>query len=45
MCERCGHDASTVLQLQETYFGRNGTKRCGLHNQPCVLQYRCYGAR
>jgi hypothetical protein len=43
MCERCGHDANTVLQLQETYFGVNGTKRCGLFDQPCVLQYRCYG--
>jgi hypothetical protein len=43
MCERCGHDADTVLQLQQTYFGKNGTKRCGIHDQPCVLQYRCYG--
>ena len=43
MCERCGHDANTVLQLQQTYFGVNGSKRCGLYGQPCVLQYRCYG--
>jgi hypothetical protein len=43
MCERCGHDAKAVLQLQQTYFGVDGSKRCGLHNQSCVLQYRCYG--
>jgi hypothetical protein len=37
MCERCGHDANTVVQLQKTYFGVNGTKRCGLFGQPCEL--------
>ena len=40
MCERCGHGPNTVRQLHDTYFGKN---KCGLHGQPCVLQYRCYG--
>jgi hypothetical protein len=31
------------VELQQTYFGVNGSKRCGLYNQSCVLQYRCYG--
>ena len=43
MDERCGHDTKTVYQLQQTYFGVNGSKQCGLYNQSCVLQYRCFG--
>ena len=41
MCERCGHGAGAVVSLRETYYANDMT--CGLWNQPCVLQYRCYG--
>lgn len=40
MCERCGHDTSAVEQLHKTYFG---ARTCGLRNESCVLQYRCFG--
>ena len=39
MCERCGSDVKTVLELQKNYAHR----KCGLFNDSCVLEYRPFG--